>query len=175
MSTSNALVYDAPPILGLGEVSSDTLPEPGPGEVVIRVGAWSLQDLRSCEIVVRDNLMWDQGWYDKYPFSREKLTPGVYRVRLPVPDSNGKTLAEQCKLLLPGESAAPVVLAATVLLCHLKQTREDPLNNDGTRCAEALPGVGRVGLDVHEGRMYVSYYWDDRRDESVWLAGCQKS
>lgn len=167
--------YDAASILGLGEASSDPLPDPAPGEVVIRVGAWSLQDLRTCETVVRHNLMWDQDWYNEYPFPRAKLTPGVYRVRLPIPDSNRKNFTEQKKLLLSGEEVAPVALVAATLLCHLKQAGQDLLNDDWTRCAEALPGEYRVVLRVGGGRVGVGSRWDDRRYDDVWLAGCRKS
>lgn len=167
--------YDAAPILGLGKASSDPLPDPAPGEVLIRVGAWSLQDLRTCETVVRHNLMWDQDWYNEYPFPREKLTPGVYRVRLPIPDSNRKTFAEQQKLLLSGEEVAPVALVAATLLCHLKQAGNDLLNDDWTRCSETLPDEDRVVLLVSEGRVLVYYCWDDNRYDFVWLAGCRKS
>lgn len=167
--------YDAVAILGLGEASSDPLPEPAPGEVVIRVGAWSLADLRVCETVVRDNLMHDQDWYVKYPLNTAKLTPGVYRVRMPVPDSNCKNFAEQKKLLLSGEEVTPVALAAAVLLCHLKQAGKDLLENDWTRCAEALPGESRVELVVDEGRVYVYNVWDGRRFGPVWVSAARKS
>lgn len=167
--------YDAAPILGLGEASSEPLPDPAPGEVVVRVGAWSLQDLRTCETVVRHNLMWDQDWYNEYPFSREKLTPGVYRVRLPIPDSNRKNFAEQKKLLRDGEQVAPAALVAVALLCHLKQAGKDLLDNDWTRCAEALPDERRVALDVGGGRVRVDFYWDDHRRGDLWLAGSRKS
>lgn len=167
--------YDAIAILGLGEASSDPLPDPAPGEVVIRVGAWSLKDLRTNEMVVRSNLMWDDTWYDKYDWSGTKLIPGVYRVRLPIPDSNSKNFAEQQKLLISGEEVAPVALAATALLCHLKQAGKDLLDDDWTRCAEALPGERRVALTVYEGRVVVGSDWDDLRYDVLWLAGCRKS
>lgn len=167
--------YDAAPILGLGEASSEPLPDPAPGEVVVRVGAWSLQDLRTCETVVRHNLMLDQDWYNKYPFSREKLTPGIYRVRLPIPDSNRKNFAEQGKLLLSGEQVAPAALVAVALLCHLKQAGKDLLQSDWTRCAEAIPDGDRVALSVGGGRVHVDFYWHDRRYDDLWLAGSRKS
>lgn len=168
-------VYDAPPILGLGNAGGEPLSDPSPGEVIVRVGAWSLQDLRTCETVVRHKLMWDQDWYNEYPFSRTELTPGVYRVRLPIPDSNSKNFAEQQTLLPDGEQVAPTALVAVALICHLKQAGKDLLNNDWTRCAEALPDGGRVGLTVRRGRVGVDYDWDDDRGEDVWLAGCRKS
>ncbi len=168
--------YDAAAILGLGEASSDPLPDPAPGEVVIRVGAWSLEDLRTCETVVRKNLLWDDAWYDQYDWSSVKLTPGVYRVRMPIPDSNSKNFAEQQKLLLSGEEVTPVALAATVLLCHLKQTGKDLLEDDWTRCAEPLPDGFRVGLLVAGDRVGVSPTWDDDRNGDLWLASaCRKS
>lgn len=168
--------YDAVSILGIGEVSSDPLPDPAPGEVVIRVGAWSLKDLRTCETVVRSNLMWDDTWYDKYDWSSVKLTPGVYRVRMPIPDSNSKNFAEQQKLLLSGEEVTPVALAATVLLCHLKQAGKDLLEDDWTRCAEPLPGELRIGPAVDRGRVYVRSRWGGARSVSLWLSSaCRKS
>lgn len=168
-----SLIYDAPSIL-FGEASSEPLPDPAPGEVVIRVGAWSLKGLRSCKTVVGHNLMWDKRWYDEYPWSREQLTPGVYRVRIAIPGSNLKTFAEQQTLLLPGEEIAPVSLAATVLLCHLKETGDNLLKNDWCRSAEVLPDGGRVAHGVSGGRVFVDYYWADDRDGRLWLAGCRK-
>ncbi len=169
--------YDAVAILGFGEKSRDPLPEPAPGEVVIRVGAWSLQDLRTCETVVMYNFMCVQDWYMKYPLNTAKLTPGIYRVRMPVPYSNCKNFAEQKKLLLPGEEVTPVALAAAVLLCHLKQTSgKDLLENDWTRCAEVLPGERCVALDVDEGRVRVySRFWDVFPYEFVWVSAARKS
>lgn len=166
----NGLVYDAVAILGFGEASSEPLPKAAPGEVVIRVGAWSLQDLRTCETVTRDNLMWDQDWYNEYPWSRTKLTPGVYRLRLPLPDSNRKTFAEQRKLLLADEDVAPVALVAAALLCSLKQAGKDLLDGDWSRCAEPLPGGNRAGLLVDLGRVDVYDRWDDVRRDNLWLA-----
>ena len=172
--SSDSAVYDAAPILGLGKASDEPLPDPDPGEVVIRVGAWSLRDLRTCETVVRDSLVWDSTWYDQYAWSQAKLTPSVYRVRIPVPYSSGKTFAQQHALLLPGEQVTPVALAAAVLLCHLKVTGTDLLDYEWIRCAEALPDEYRVGLNVDEGRVNVNSRWDDVRREDVWLAGCRK-
>jgi hypothetical protein len=168
--------YDAAPILGLGEASREPLPDPSPGEVIVRVGAWSLQDLRTCETVVRHRLMWCEDWYDVYPFSCEKLTPGAYRVRMPIPDSNHKYFTEQCKLLLSGEEAAPAALVAVTLLCSLKQAGKDPLQSGWTRCAEPLlPGEDRVALYVNKSCVHVRYYWHNHRGDSVWLVGCRKS
>ena len=166
--------YDAAPILGFGEASTEPLPEPALGEVVIRVGNWSLQDLRDC--TVGKELMHQQNWYDKCDCMAAKLTPGVHRVRLPVPDSNRKNFTGQKENLLPGEKVAPVALGAATLLVHLKETGNDLLKNDWCRCREAFPGARRVALNVREGRVRVyDRYWDDHRSDSLWLSAARKT
>ncbi|MGC3971595.1 MAG: hypothetical protein QM775_30905 [Pirellulales bacterium] len=169
------ITYDAAAILGLGEAACEPLSVAEPGEMVIHVGAWSLQDLRTCKTVVRHSLMYNQDWYNGHPFSHEKLTPGVYRVRLQIPDSNRKTFAEQRELLCDGEVVAPAVLVATALFCHLKQAGQDLLGNDWTRCADPHPGGSRVTLGVCQGRVVVLSFFADCPRKHVWLAGCRTS
>lgn len=165
--------YDAVAILGFGEASTEPLPEPAPGEVVIRVGDWSLQDLRDSE--VGKTLMHQQDWYDTYDWASVKLTSGVYRVRLPVPDSNRKNFSEQRGLLLSGEEVAPAALGAATLLVHLKETGNDLLENDWCRCAEALPVVRHAGLYVDGGRVLVNGNWDGNRIDNLWLSAARKA
>ncbi|MGC3971618.1 MAG: hypothetical protein QM775_31020 [Pirellulales bacterium] len=146
------ITYDAAPILGLGAASDEPLPDPGPGEVIVRVGAWSLQDLRT----LRHNLMGDHDWCKEHPFFHEKLTPGIYRARLPIPDSNWRKFNELKQLLHDGEEVAPAALVATALFC-LKQTGQDLLGTEWARCVEVLPDELRVILNVHWGRVRGSH------------------
>jgi hypothetical protein len=167
------IVYDAAPILGfVGKASSEPLPRPAPDEVVIRVGAWSLNDLRTCKTVVRDKLMWRDSWADD--LVNIKLTPGIYRVRICIPGSSCSSFDPRRALLFAGEEIAPAALVATVLLCHLKQTGRDLLQGDWVRCAEVLPGKSRMGLRVDEGRVHVDRFWDDQRYDYLWFAACRK-
>ncbi|MGC3971599.1 MAG: hypothetical protein QM775_30925 [Pirellulales bacterium] len=126
------IAYDAALILGLGEAACEPLSVAEPGEMVIHVGAWSLQDLRTCKTVVRHSLMYNQDWYNGHPFSHEKLTPGVYRVRLLIPGSNRKNFNEQTTLLHDGEVVAPAALVAVVFLCLLTQAGQNLFGNDWT-------------------------------------------
>ncbi|MDA1292497.1 MAG: hypothetical protein O3A81_01835 [bacterium] len=168
-----SFIYDAVAILGFGEVSTEPLPEPAPGEIIIRVGDWSLQDLRDC--TVGKELMLQQDWYDKYDWSSAKLTAGIYRVRLPVPDSNRKSFAEQKALLLSGEEVAPVALGVSALLVYLKETRNGPLKNNLCRCEEEIPGGSHAGFSVRGGRVDVYNFWDDDTSDRLWLSAARNA
>jgi len=181
MSGVKGLRYDAAPILGLGEASSNPLPDPAPGDVVIRVGAWSLDDLRVCEHVVRQRLIGDEDWEEDlpklFPWFSAKLTPGVYRLRVPVPDSNRKTFSEQCQLLLPGEEVAPTTIVATTLIVHLMVAGQSLPNlpcGDVCRCAEPFKHDSRVGLYVTKNDVDIHHWWDDDRCDDIWLAASMK-
>ena len=167
--------YDAVSILGFGNPSEESLPEAKNGEVLLRYGGWSLQELRDCSGVRERKLMWEQDWYHKYPWSNEKLPSGIYRLRIPVPNSNRRTFAEQQGSLPSGEEPAPVVLVATALLAHRLQTGEDLMKTDYTRCKEQTAGDSRVGLDWGGGRLYVDDRWDGARHDDVWLSSVRTS
>jgi len=168
----SSFTYDAVAILGFGEASTEPLPEPAPGEIIIRVGDWSLQDLRDSKI--GNELMHQQDWYDKYDLASAKLTEGIYRMRLPVPDSNRKNLTEQKGLLLSDEEVAPVALGASALLVHLKEIGNDLLKNNWCRCEEALPDDSHVELFVRDGRVGVLNRWDGFRNGNLWLSAARK-
>ena len=165
----SSFTYDAVAILGFGEASTEPLPEPAPGEIIIRVGDWSLQDLRDSKI--GNELMHQQDWYDKYDLA---MTEGIYRMRLPVPDSNRKNLTEQKGLLLSDEEVAPVALGASALLVHLKEIGNDLLKNNWCRCEEAFLDDSHVELFVRDGRVGVLSRWDGFRNDNLWLSAARE-
>ncbi|MBI3332080.1 hypothetical protein HYZ99_03940 [Candidatus Peregrinibacteria bacterium] len=170
-----SFTYDAVALFGFGEPSKDPLPKPRPGEIVIRVGDWSLADLLNCPLIVRKNLFWQQDWYHGYPWVGEKMRAGIYRVRMPIPDSNRKTAPEQEKLFLHGEDFVSVCLGATTLAAHLHETGQDLLNGDWTRCKERSSGGVRAGLVVHEGRVYLGGRWDGLHHGYVWASSAREA
>lgn len=174
--------YDAAPILGLGPATKEPLPKPRPGQAVIRVGAWSLQDLHACPTVVRRKLMWDPAEKHGHLWDSARLTPGVYRVRVPVTGSSNKPFAEQRKLLRSREKVIPVALAATVLLCHLLETGVDLLRGAWTRCADA-ECCGSVFTEKSRATLHFAFndrlslfcdHHDDEPCEYVGLSAAQK-
>jgi hypothetical protein len=170
---SSSFVYDAVTLFGFGEVSPESLPEAEPGELVLCYGGWSLQELR--DSAIGQKLMRKQDWYDQYAWSSEKLPSGIYRLRVPVPNSNRKTFAEQEAMPPKGETIAPVVLVASALLAHRLHTSEALLKGDFTRCKEQLPGGNRVVLYWREGRLCVNHRWDDCRREYLWSSSVRTS
>ena len=163
--------YDAVSLLGFGDAVAGALPTASSGEVVLRYGGWSLQDVRA-RMVPRE-LMWDQSWYDVYHWSAEKLPSGLYVLRLPVPESSLKTFDEQKALLLPGEEAAPIVLAATALLALRLSGQPDPLHGDWTRCREQIATGCHAALEWHDGRLHVDYDWDGYPCGYLWLSSAR--
>ena len=167
--------FDVSTALGIGTPDASPLPEDAEGEIVLRVPEGICpRSLRKSP--VGKALLWQGNtWYDKYAWSSQSLPPGIYRLRLPIPDSNRKTFKEQKALLLEGQEVAPLVLAELALLCMQKAGHPDPLKNGFVRCRETADGY-RVVLYWSGGRLYVysSYVVDCRRD-SVWLASARTS
>ena len=169
---SSGCTYDAVSILGFGDAVAEPLPQAKEGEIVLRYGGWSLQELRDSS--VGRKLMHDQDWYNAYPWSSEKLPSGIYRLRIPVAESNCKTFAEQERMLRRDESIAPVVLVASGLLVHHLQTGEDPLKNDWIRCRNQAARGGHVALSWFDGQLDVDY-WFGGINTGLWLSSVRTS
>jgi hypothetical protein len=165
--------YDTVSILAGLSVRPGTLPQPGPGEIIINYGGWSLQELR--DMFIGRSLMHQEDWHNEYPGSTEMLPPGTYRLHIPVSDSNRKTFAEQEAMLPSGEQTAPVVLVATAILTHCLQTGQDLLENGFTRCREQTAEDGHVALYWKERRLFVGDFLDTVRDDCGWVSSVRTS
>ena len=170
---SSGLSYDAVSILGFGDAVTEPLPQAKEGEIVLRYGGWSLQELR--DSAVGQKLMHVQNWYYMCPWSRERLPAGIYHLRVPVPKSNRKRFAGQERMLPVGEQIAPVVLVASALLAHQVQACGDLLKGGWTRCREQTADGLRVALCWDEGRLLVNDYWDDDRNDYLWSSSVRTS
>ncbi len=168
--------YDAAKVCDLLQVPNTcTTPMP---EVALKSGQallWypgiSLTDLRNSP--VGKERMWQTNvWYDGKGFT---APPGYYAVDLRVPDSTNKNWSEQLISRPDGMAVAPIAVAATALLLHLKETGNDPLQNHWCRCAEEGAAQGyRTTLAVVGGRVGVGDNWDDYRFHYLWLAASWK-
>ncbi len=103
------------------------------------------------------------------------MTSGIYRLRLPVPNSNWKNFQEQRALLVDDEQPASVALLAATMLLHHQESQPDPLNDGWVRCKETAAGGSRVVLAWSGGRLSVNSPWDDGRYVFVWLASARRA
>lgn len=166
-------VYDPVFLFGFGSETKEELPEAGENEAIITYGGWSFEELWCNTVVVEKNLVWPQDWSKKYGWSTEKLPSGIYRVRLPIPDSNRKTATQQDGLLLPGETGH-IVLQATALLAHRLKTGEDLLKGGWLRLPHQTAGDSRAGLLVYGGRLNLCGGFGDIAGGNVWSGGASR-
>lgn len=159
LSVRSGRVYDARAvgrILGL-PTAGGPVPRLGPDETAVYYGGWDLPTLRDCP--AGKARMWQtQDWYRCYGWT---AAPGYYRVLLPAPDSDRRSWyhqVRQLRALGPAWKPAPVCVAATALLVHLRETGCSLLQEDWCRCAEVLPGDARPVLAVSDGRVAVQSY-----------------
>src|SRR5579863_937098 len=169
----SGLSYDAVNILGFGGLAAEPLPQAVDGEIVLRYGGWSLQELR--DSAVGQKLMHPQGWYESFVWSSEKLPSGIYHLRVRVPESNRMTFAEQEQMLPEGEQIAPVALVASALLAHRMQAAGALLKNDWKRCREQTADGYCVALYWNVGRLNVRSVWDGNRVDYVWSSSVRTS
>jgi hypothetical protein len=167
-SLSTGFAYDAAPILGLGSTTSEPLPEPESGLVIIRYGGWSPLELRDSRI--GRELLRPLITFERYDWAKDSFPAGLYRLRIPVPNSNCKSTAHQEAMLPKNESSGPMVLLSTALLCHYRQTGEDLQRGDFTRCREKTAVDKRVELRWRDGHLVVDYGWDVNAYGFVWLS-----
>jgi hypothetical protein len=167
--------FDVSTVLGIGPPCSDPLPAPERvNEIVLRIpDGLTLIGLRDSAVGLER--MHGQDWYEKYEWCRQALPAGIYRLRLPVPESYGKNFAEQQAALPVGEQPAPVVLVAAALLCLRKSGQPDPLQNTWTRCAEPAADGDRAGLAWSGGRLLVLVGWGGCRFDYVGLSSLRTS
>ena len=174
MSLHKGYSFDAAAALGIGKPSTEPLPTAAPGEVILRIpDGLTLHVLRKSP--VGKILMWQMDWYDKYQWSNETLPAGIYLLRVPVPNSNRKTVGEQEAILPVGETLAPAVMVAAALICIRLQGGSDPLNDGWTRCREQSADGNRVVLTWVDGRLYVDDDWGGDRSGRLWAASVRTS
>lgn len=144
--TESALVFDVAAILGIGSPTADPLPEPNPGFITLRIPeGMSLMALRESD--AGKKLMNFKTWYSKYPWSRDALPAGVYRLRVPAWEET-RYVGE--KLGNPGERLATVALVVAAHLCIRLQGATHPLSSHASRCAELME-FGNAGVEFESG------------------------
>ena len=159
--------FDAPRFLGFTKKREDYLPAPEFEEVVLHYGGWNFQELSAIAHELE---------CDGSVASAMAVSAGIYRLRIPIPDSEYFRPFERQKHvgLLTGEDVAPAILVATAALC-IKRAAILPLSSRHCwiRCEERHENA-RIAMRWRgDGKLHVSQIGDDAM-EFVHLAGCRK-
>jgi hypothetical protein len=129
--------------------------------ILVAVFPLSILDIRR----LAPKLFLFQDWYVDEPFAASRGELGWQLIRkTPVPNSLGKTLAEQLALLDEDEKIPTARAVVYTVIGHWKNTGERLFKNVYVRCAE----LDSVGYRVHVGDfgadgLRVDYSWDDLR------------
>lgn len=166
----NGEYYDAIAGLGFGSLYRLSVSDLIPGEFVIRVGEWSLDDLYAMEDISR--FMKPQKYFGTY--EQRRLEPGIYRVRCPILHTNDKDLDEQRALLLPNEKPIPLALCVTLLIGDFINTGIRRFSGESIRCAEMCTDRCCYVVRYVDGLIDITYERIVDRQPNSWLAGCRE-
>lgn len=160
-------VFDLATALGIGTQLDGPPPYAVEGFVTLRVpDGMTLRALGDCP--TGRELMWRSRWCESRPRNAEAPPAGVYRLRLPVPWSNGKTVSEQEAIVPKGEVFAPVTLVAAALLCLCLRSGGNPLPGGWLRCAETAGD--RVAVAWSGARLSVAPGENGLRGRKIWAS-----
>lgn len=142
--------------------------------VLIAVFPLSILDIRgTCK---DQGLFYNQDWYNKQSFAKEKGEVVWQLIRkTPVSDSTSKTWDEQNKLLGKDDEVPSVRAVVYTMIGHCKATGERLFEKIWVRCSDVVSdgshvrvgGFGAKGLNIN-------YHWDYYRNDYLGVASARK-
>ncbi len=142
--------------------------------VLVAVFPLSLLDIRgACK---DQGLFYNQDWYNKQSFAKEKGEVGWQLIRkTPVSDSTSKTWDEQNKLLGKDDEVPSVRAVVYTMVGHYKATGERLFEKIWVRCSDLASDGHRVDVGYFDaGGLRVNCYWDGHRGGNLGLASARK-
>lgn len=142
--------------------------------VLVAVFPLSLLDIRgACK---DQGLFYNQDWYNKQAFAKEKGEVGWQLIRkTPVNDSTSKTWDEQNKLLGKEDEVPTVRALVYTMIGHYKATGERLFEKVWVRCSDLDSDGFRVFVGYFGAKgLYVVYFWDDYRFDNLGLSSARK-
>lgn len=143
--------------------------------VLVAVFPMSILDIRgACK---DQRLFYDQDWYNKQAFAKERGEVGWHLVRkTPVDDSTSKTWDEQQKLLGKDEETPSARVMIYTMIGHFRATGERLFENSYVRCSDRDSDGDRVDVGLFDGGgLHVDDDWDDDRSSFLGVASARKS
>ena len=129
------------------------------------------------EIRGKSTLFYNQDWYEKEPFARDRGDAEWQLIRkTPVEDSMSKTWQEQQTLLATNEETPKARLMVYATIGHFLATGERLFEKFYVRSSDVGSGGYRVSVGAFgSGGLDIDRDWDDYRDDSLGLPSARKS
>jgi len=145
--------------------------------VLVAVFPMSILDVRAKVKDESGRLFYDQSWYNKESFAKDKGEIGWRLVRkTPVPDSTSKNWDEQQALLDKSEETPSAQVMVYTIIGHYLATGERLFENVYVRTGSVDSDGRRVrvgGFDQHG--LFVNLWWDGSRNGLVGVSSARKS
>ncbi|MEK7209601.1 MAG: hypothetical protein AAB670_01610 [Patescibacteria group bacterium] len=143
--------------------------------ILVAMFPLSILEIRG-KVVQDQRLFYEQDWYNKQAFAKEKGETGWQLVRkTPVNDSTSKTWQEQQALLGNNEETPTARVMVYATIGYFLSTGERLFEEVYVRCSDLDSGGDRVGVGVFDGSgLDLSYSWDGFRGGSLGLAASLK-
>ncbi|MBU6321303.1 MAG: hypothetical protein KGI78_00395 [Patescibacteria group bacterium] len=166
-------------LAALAEVpfTEEALAECKDTHVLFAVFPLSILDIRAQVKGEPSRLFYDQTWYNKEAFAKDRGEIGWYLIRkTPVENSTSKSWDEQQALLSTDDETPKAQAMVYAIIGHYKATGERLFEKIWVRCSDRDSDGYRVhvGLFDAEG-LDVSNFWDDGRDDDLGLSSARKS
>ncbi|MEK7193431.1 MAG: hypothetical protein AAB652_01435 [Patescibacteria group bacterium] len=166
-------------IAGLSEIpwSVATLERAKETHVLVAVFPLSILEIRGKVATQASRLFYDQDWYNKQAFAKEKDETEWKLVRkTPVANSTSKTWPEQQALLATNEETPTARVMVYTIIGHFLATGERLFKKIYVRCSD----VGSDGYRVRVGHfdsdgLHVAYLWVGFRNDDIGVSAARKS
>ena len=129
------------------------------------------------EIRGKSTLFYNQDWYEKEPFARDRGDAEWRLIRkTPVENSTNKTWQEQQTLLAENEETPTARLVIYTITGHFLATGERLFEKLYVRSSDVASGGDRVRVGRFDSDgLGIGHYWDGDRDARLGLPSARKS
>jgi len=145
--------------------------------VLVAVFPMSILDVRAKVKDESGRLFYDQPWYNKQAFAKDKGEVGWQLVRkVPIADLTNKTWNEQQALLSKDEETPSAQVMVYTIIGHYLATGERLFENVYVRTSSVDSGGDRVGVGGFDGHgLDVNDWWVDDRNGRIGVSSARKS
>lgn len=150
--------------------------------ILVAVFSLSILDVRgkaaaSVKLPDGQRMFYDQDWYNKQAFAKERGEIGWHLVRkTPVANSTSKNWQDQQALLDKTEETPRARVMVYTIIGHFLAIGERLFEKVYVRCMDVGSDGDRVYVGIFDaGGLIVNNYWDEGPDDRIGLASARKS